>query len=261
MITIETEHGTVDLSYTFWNKYRRGAKRSDVIRKFEESGKGEFTLDERIRDLVDVNPMMFTKFLESEGYPIPQNSKLLEYLGDQGIDSYSDSQAAELLELLGDRGLESNPIPALAEMFFQLYPQAKESFHTPLTSRTLVAHGGQIKGEYMFADSDDNNRGRTVWTPVEDWINQHDGLYDALYIACCNPGNVMLKPRKSFIVYPSGDSTSDDILMILSEPTPFMVLPPKEYNLIPFPNNREGTKHEIMDFVREGLRIVYSQPK
>jgi len=78
----------------------------------------------------------------------------------------------------------------------------------PQTMRMLEAHGSSDEEKYSFTDLID---GKRIWTPVQEWIDQHDGKYDALYICVCNPANYQLPPAKSLLIYPATSMMGTEI--------------------------------------------------
>ncbi len=68
--------------------------------------------------------------------------------------------------------------------------------------RMLEAHANsKTKHGFMYADLEHE---QLIWNPLTDWLNQHDGKYDILYIACYNEGKIELPKRTSTLIYPIG---------------------------------------------------------
>ena len=81
---------------------------------------------------------------------------------------------------------------------------------TPQSMRMLEAHGGSDKNRYLFTDMID---GKRIWTPVEEWIDKHDGHYDVMYVCVCNPCQYVLNPRKSIVVYPAAKLSGREVFL------------------------------------------------
>lgn len=95
-----------------------------------------------------------------------------------------------------------NKLRSFALIDFQLVQQFSDmhGFGIPQSMRMLEAHGGSDNNRYLYTDVIDNNR---VWNSVIDWIDRHNGKYDALYICVCNPGGYIITPKDSTLIYPS----------------------------------------------------------
>jgi len=78
----------------------------------------------------------------------------------------------------------------------------------PQTMRMLEAHGGSDQRRYLFTDMNSNKR---IWTPVQEWIEQHDGQHDVVYVCVCNPAGYTLPAAKSILVYPATKLIGTDI--------------------------------------------------
>ncbi len=78
------------------------------------------------------------------------------------------------------------------------------------TIRMLEAHGYNhpVKG-FCYVDIAD---GKLKAFPVSDWIDIYDGMYEVLYISCCNSGKVILPQRKSVLVYPQDTYNGAEII-------------------------------------------------
>lgn len=73
---------------------------------------------------------------------------------------------------------------------------------TAFTIRMLEAHGySDPKKGFQYADLQDEE---LVWRPVNEWLDVHEGQYDVLYVSCCNEGRIILRPRRSIVIYPLG---------------------------------------------------------
>jgi len=69
-------------------------------------------------------------------------------------------------------------------------------------------------------------------SPVDNWLEKHESRqYDVLYVSCCNEGRVVLRPRKSMLIYPLGVHSEASLI-------------------------REALKEDIADT----LKIVEAQP-
>jgi len=83
--------------------------------------------------------------------------------------------------------------------FFELY---SKKFELP-RSIILHAHGKAINNEWYFGNEEypvgDTDKPR----PVQDWINENDGLYAVMFILCCNPENLEIYSEKSVIIHPN----------------------------------------------------------
>ena len=80
----------------------------------------------------------------------------------------------------------------------------------PQSMRMLEAHGGSDKTRYLFTEIINGDR---KWTPVQEWITKHEGNYDALYLAVCNPAGYKLNSGKSIIVYPSSEVIGKEVFL------------------------------------------------
>jgi len=74
-------------------------------------------------------------------------------------------------------------------------------FGYPATIRMLESHGVEQAREYVYTDLRD---GELRPLRVEDWIEEHDGQYECLYVSVCNVSNHKLSARRSILVYPQG---------------------------------------------------------
>jgi hypothetical protein len=74
----------------------------------------------------------------------------------------------------------------------------------------LNAHGGNHeKGGWVYCDFE---LGNEKSYRVLDWIREHDGKYDVLFVNSCNPGRVVLPSAKSLIVYPKNSFDSNALM-------------------------------------------------
>ena len=77
------------------------------------------------------------------------------------------------------------------------------------TIRMLESHGNSSpKSGYLYTDLVND---QLIWHPVNEWLDQHDGKYDVLYVSVCNPGEIDLEPRISTLVYPLGLYKGEDL--------------------------------------------------
>lgn len=60
----------------------------------------------------------------------------------------------------------------------------------------LTAHGDSIREHWYFFNED-------AGYPVQKWINEIDGKYNAIILDVCNPKNSKVKSEKSVIIHPS----------------------------------------------------------
>ena len=66
--------------------------------------------------------------------------------------------------------------------------------------RMLNAHGAvHPEAGWVYCDMQPGNEQSYL---VNDWIKQHEGNYDVLFVHSCNPGKFSLPRAKSTIVYP-----------------------------------------------------------
>lgn len=78
------------------------------------------------------------------------------------------------------------------------------------TIRMIEAHGRSDKEKRLqYADLRDE---KLVWNPVDDWLDEHEDRYDVLYVSCCNEGKVVLRPRKSILIYPLGEYKGSNLI-------------------------------------------------
>ena len=80
--------------------------------------------------------------------------------------------------------------------------------------RMLMAHGDswQENGDSNFIYHEVNKDGTDAVKKVQDWINQYDGRYGALFIQSCNPAGVRVNTDHSFLVYPTDTNNSQEIM-------------------------------------------------
>lgn len=155
-------------------------------------------------------------------------------VSDEFLKFYQEqSTKPETAKLLDSAGVNPNledRIRALVGIeihCFSLFVK-RQGYSRPESPRLLVAHG--VRGRrlcYMYQDRPDSQY------PVDGWLDEHDGLHDALYLACCNTtsnGSYWeLEPRKSLIVYPQGALTSREVLLIPVVPGSLTLLPSRYY--------------------------------
>ncbi len=65
----------------------------------------------------------------------------------------------------------------------------------------------------LFVFNEVNADGTDAVKRVQDWIDEHDGRYDALFVQACNPAGVEVNTKKSFLVYPVAINDSQEILL------------------------------------------------
>ena len=104
----------------------------------------------------------------------------------------------------------------------------RNNYSRPRDIRMLFAHGNSFDGKLMFVEILNKQK---IWTPVDQWLDEHDGKYDALYVTPCDPDSVKIKPRKSFVVYPlSLNNFKSNFLSGHSyDSTSLTVVPPADY--------------------------------
>lgn len=78
---------------------------------------------------------------------------------------------------------------------------AKNEYPAPQSARFLLAQGDTFNEKYVYMEK----AGKRVYmTPVNSWIDTHQGKYEGLFVLASNPGRHRLKARESsLIVYPS----------------------------------------------------------
>jgi len=78
---------------------------------------------------------------------------------------------------------------------------AKNEFPAPKSARFLMAQGDTFNEKYVYIEK----AGKKVYvTPINSWIDKHQGKYEGLFVLASNPGRHRLKARESsLIVYPS----------------------------------------------------------
>ena len=85
----------------------------------------------------------------------------------------------------------------------------RRGHNNAVSIRMLEAHGDSKEGiGYFYADLVD---GEVLPHNINYWLDEHDSKYDVLYVSCCNPGEIILDPRKSTIVYPIGNPKGDEL--------------------------------------------------
>ncbi len=90
-----------------------------------------------------------------------------------------------------------------------------ENGHKNINSfRMLKSHGFSDKKEWNYSEKKGDSK---IWTPVQRWIDKHDGKYDSLIISVCNRGRIKPRVRKSVIVYPVGLSSDNKIWRLLED--------------------------------------------
>ncbi|HLD40536.1 MAG TPA: hypothetical protein VJB13_05360 [Candidatus Nanoarchaeia archaeon] len=77
----------------------------------------------------------------------------------------------------------------------------KNKHPAPKSTRFLMAQGDSFNGKYVYVEK----AGKKVYvTPVNSWIDKHQGNYEALFVFVGNPGRYRLNAREySLIIYPS----------------------------------------------------------
>jgi len=78
----------------------------------------------------------------------------------------------------------------------------------------LLAHGDS----WDDSDGEDfiyyevNVDGTEAVKRVQDWIDEHDGRYSALFVQACNPAGIEVNSRNSLLVYPIAVNNSQEIM-------------------------------------------------
>ena len=106
---------------------------------------------------------------------------------------------------------------------------AMEGFPRPKNIRVLRAHGDSENGTFFYDDCIENNG---EYPKVQDWVNLHDGVYDALLVYACNPEPAKLQSQHSFLVYPVRNTNTEDLnhaVHLLEDNGVFIVRPPDAY--------------------------------
>ncbi len=69
----------------------------------------------------------------------------------------------------------------------------------------LTAHGDNIRNNWFYFNED-------AGSPIQHWINEVDGKYNALILDVCNPKNSSITSEKSVVIHPNG-GVSNRLLM------------------------------------------------
>jgi hypothetical protein len=123
-------------------------------------------------------------------------------------------------ELVKKYGEEIHPFPSLSRkleefakldsIYLRAFLNDKGYNANLLTIRMLEAHGySDQENGFQFADLEND---KLIWQPVDEWIDEHEGDYDALYISCCNEGEIELSPRKSMLIYPLSKHSGSNLI-------------------------------------------------
>ena len=83
----------------------------------------------------------------------------------------------------------------------------RENYPEPRSIRMLDSHCGSKGRTFVYFDE-----GPKDPKLIQTWLDEHDGNYNVLYVAGCNPGKVKLQPRKSFLIYSLGENRGVEIL-------------------------------------------------
>jgi len=90
----------------------------------------------------------------------------------------------------------------------------RSGFSKPRSARMLLAHGdswSDTKGtDFIYHEV--NVDGTEAVKRVQDWIDEHDGRYESLFVQACNPAGVEVNTRRSFLVYPVAVNNVREIL-------------------------------------------------
>ncbi len=90
----------------------------------------------------------------------------------------------------------------------------RSGFPRPRSMRMLLAHGdswdNSDKGVFVYYEV--NANGTETVKRVQDWIDEHDGRYDALFVQACNPAGIEVNTRRSILVYPIAVNNSQEIM-------------------------------------------------
>jgi hypothetical protein len=102
--------------------------------------------------------------------------------------------------------LESNLRDAIRYIEMHGLPQVN-------SIRMLIAHGNSWKdnGNTYFVYHEVNEDGSDAVKEVQDWINQYDGRYEALFVQSCNPGGIEVYINHSFLIYPTDTNNNQEI--------------------------------------------------
>ena len=88
----------------------------------------------------------------------------------------------------------------------------QHGFPKPRHMRMLAAHGDCIDGTFFYiARSKDNPES---FHKVQEWVDEHDGKYDALIINSCNPNGIPISTEQSFLVYPMRINFDNEITLV-----------------------------------------------
>lgn len=123
----------------------------------------------------------------------------------KGLVDLSDEQVAEYAKDLGEFISLENKLNAFALIDLTLIQiiMPQQGFPYPENVRMLEAHNDPTKPTWHYVERVEANR-PIGGGSVQDWVNQNDGRFDALYITVCNEKNYTLQSKKSHLVYPTG---------------------------------------------------------
>jgi hypothetical protein len=90
----------------------------------------------------------------------------------------------------------------------------RNGFPKPRSVRMLLAHGASWNDtegtDFIYHEV--NADGTEAVKRVQDWVDEHDGKYNALFVQACNPAGVEINTRRSFLVCPVAINNSQEIL-------------------------------------------------
>jgi hypothetical protein len=90
----------------------------------------------------------------------------------------------------------------------------RSGFPKPRSVRMLLAHGNSWNDtegtDFIYHEV--NADGTEAVKRVQNWVDEHDGKYNALFVQACNPAGVEISTRRSFLVYPVAVNNSQEIL-------------------------------------------------
>ena len=88
----------------------------------------------------------------------------------------------------------------------------QHGFPKPRYMRMLAAHGDCRDGTYFYIER--NEDGSESFPRVQEWLDKHDGKYDALIVNSCNPDGIPISTEQSFLVYPIGINFTNEIILV-----------------------------------------------
>jgi hypothetical protein len=116
-----------------------------------------------------------------------------------------------LKELPGVRSYADDIQEHLDDLILRLKfnPKAEEILKKANSIAILDAHGHLVRKKWKYKEAG------LLWNrkrSVQEWVDEHEGKFDVLFLRCCNPGHITLKSEKSALIWASDMLTTEDIM-------------------------------------------------